>query len=109
MAKRGQALRKSRAVNRPAKSAVDLKQEIAALKRELAQEREQRAATGDALAATADVLKVIRRSTFDLQTVLETLAQSAVRLCSAERGLVFRFDGKLLRFTAGHNVWPAFR
>jgi two-component system NtrC family sensor kinase len=59
--------------------------------------------------ATADVLKVISRSTFDLQTVFETLAESAVRLCSAERGLVFRFDGQLLRFTVGHNVSPEFR
>ena len=59
--------------------------------------------------ATADVLKVISRSTFDLQTVFETLAESAVRLCSAERGLVFRFHGQLLRFTVGHNVSPEFR
>jgi PAS domain S-box-containing protein len=59
--------------------------------------------------ATSDVLKVISRSTFDLRTVLETLAESAVRLCAAERGLVFRFDGQLLRFAVGHNVSPEFR
>ena len=57
--------------------------------------------------ATSELLKVIGRSTFDLQPVFETLAENAVRLCEAERAFIYRFDGQVLRVVATHNVSPS--
>ena len=59
--------------------------------------------------ATSKVLEVISRSAFDLQAVFETVAESSVRLCGADRAFIYRFDGELLRMVVAFNASQALK
>src|SRR5262249_56516737 len=84
-----------------ASESVRLFTELQASNRDLSEALQQQT-------ATADVLKVISRSTFDLEPVLEALTESATRLCGATRGHIFQFDGEVLRLAAAYGAWPGF-
>ena len=78
---------------------VRLFKELEARNSELTESLEQQT-------ATSEVLKLISHSTFDVQPILETLIESAVRLCGAEHGHIYRFDGELLQRAAGYGSSP---
>ena len=87
-------------------TAASFESKIDALTRELAQARGGLAEALRREAATAEVLEVISRSPIDVQPVFDTIVASAVSLCGARMGAVYRFDGELLHLVAHHNYGP---
>src|SRR3989441_381938 len=89
-------------VNRAApspKSYADLSGEVERLSRALTESVEQQT-------ATAEILRVISSSPTNVQTVLDTVAKSAVRLCDGFDAAIFRRDGDHLRLVAHHGPIP---
>src|SRR3990172_773047 len=79
---------------------VRLFQELEARNRDLTEALEQQT-------ATSEILRVISSSPTDLQPVFQTILANAVRLCEAQNGAVFRFDGEVFRAVVWNNVSPA--
>jgi adenylate cyclase len=73
--------------------------EVARLTRELNEAREQQT-------TTSEILGVISRSNFSLQPILQSVVNTAMRLCRAEQAVIYRQEQGIYRFDAGHSTVP---
>jgi GAF domain-containing protein len=78
--------------------------ENARLFEELRKRQAELARSVDELTATSDVLKIISRSSVDLETVLNTLAETVARLCRADQANLFRQRDDMHHLIASHGL-----
>jgi GAF domain-containing protein len=101
MARRPPAVRKAQSTRNRAPVDVGLKKENAALKRELTEALERQA-------ATSEVLQVISSTPDELESVFQKMLENATRVCSAEIGILFRYQNEEFNAVAKLGVPPAF-
>src|SRR5262245_46793389 len=84
-----------------AQTIAELRQELEARNRQLTEALEQQT-------ATSEILSVISSSPTDLAPVFNTILANACRLCTANFGGLWRYDGEFLRDESVYNVPPEF-
>jgi GAF domain-containing protein len=82
------------------RSIASLETEVARLSSELNEALERQR-------ATADILGAISRSKFELQSILQSVVDTASRLCRADASVIFRLEDGVYRFAAGYSLIPA--
>src|SRR5262245_52051294 len=89
-------------------SMIELKKQLEARTRELAEARGQLSEAVEQQTATSEVLRVISSSPGELQPVFGTMLENAVRICEANFGSLYLYDGEMYRLGALHNTPAAY-
>ena len=87
--------------------AEQLEESYAGLERKVDDRTRELAAALEVQTATGEVLKVISRSTLDLEPVLRTVLETVARLCHADMAAIYRFENEVMRFAVGYAGNPS--
>src|SRR5436305_4904203 len=87
---------------------AELKTQLEVRTRELAETRKALAEALEQQTATSEVLRVISSSPGELEPVFQAMLENAVRICEAKFGIMFRFEGDMVRPAAMVRVSPEF-